>query len=167
MTSQRTTMSFTVRDQAYPLTVDIDPTAVVHAPEMDSCVNRCVVRATEALVSAVSGWDDWHRSHLSSVFEAMLLTHRNIRILLSPDESGAPKPTSVDALSLARLQLESLYTVCLMFEDPKWVDNYVKDGWQKDYKLFLLRNEEWKRLPQCGSTSFKFQKCPYCSMNAY
>lgn len=53
---------------------------------------------------------------------------------------------SVDALALARIPLESLYNVCLFTESPDWVDAYLRDGWKKQYVLFLLQREETKNL---------------------
>lgn len=73
----------------------------------------------------------------------MQMTHRTIRIILS----GAPgRPESVDALVLARLQMEGLYTLCLLLEDASYVNRYLQDGWRKKYVQFLLQKEECKDL---------------------
>ncbi|MBI1955719.1 MAG: hypothetical protein HYS38_04945 [Acidobacteria bacterium] len=136
-------MEFKIRNYAHPITSDIDPNARVSAKKCDGVVNTCVARATEALKGQVSGYTDWDRSNIAWIFEIMQCTHKSIRILLSPEE---PKPTSVDSLPLARVQLESLYALCLMLEDPKWVKVYVKDGWKKQYRRFLLEKEEGRNL---------------------
>jgi len=47
---------------------------------------------------------------------------------------------------LARLQLEALYSVCLMVQDPSFVDIYVKSFWRDNYVRFLLVREECKGL---------------------
>jgi len=75
----------------------------------------------------------------------MKATHRTIRRLLN---HNAPiDPETVDALALARLQLEGLYAVCLMLEGPEHVTAYMQDYWRKKYVQYLLVKEETKLLP--------------------
>ena len=128
-------MGFKIREYAHLLSSDSDPKSRTDARSIDGYVNRCVIRATEALKHHPSSHGDLDRSHLSAIFEAMRYTHQNIRLVVSP---GEPKPSSVDALSLSRLQLESLCAICLMIENAKWVQAYAKDGWKKRYKRYLL-----------------------------
>lgn len=59
---------------------------------------------------------------------------------------GEEDPRSVDALAVARVPLEGLYTICLFTESPHWVDVYLRDGWRKQYEHFLLQREETKKL---------------------
>ena len=80
-----------------------------------------------------------------TIFSSMLSTHGLIRKVL---DAGYDNPEAIDALALARLPLESLYTLCLMFERPAWVGAYLKDGWQKQYVRLLLECEETKNLPR-------------------
>ena len=54
-------------------------------------------------------------AHLSWMFDAMRFTHATIRNLVA---LGTNSPSCVDALALARQQLEALYSVCLMVQDP-------------------------------------------------
>ncbi len=75
----------------------------------------------------------------------MKATHATIRLVL---KEGADNPQSVDALAVARVSLEGLYTLCLLFEKPRWVDIYLKDGWKKQYVHFLLQREETQKLPR-------------------
>jgi hypothetical protein len=82
---------------------------------------------------------------ISNLFTGMLATHRNIRKLLT---EGSGDPGVVDALALARLQLETLYVICLMVEGPQHVDWYLRDGWRKQYTRFLMKREECKGLPR-------------------
>jgi hypothetical protein len=77
------------------------------------------------------------------MFEAMGFTHVTIRNLPT---QGTKTPACVDALALARLQLEALYSVCLMVQDPSFVDIYVKSFWRDNYVRFLLVREECKGL---------------------
>lgn len=82
----------------------------------------------------------------------MQSTHRAIRKVLG---WGDEDPMSVDGLALARLPLEGLYTLCMMFEGPNWVDCYLRDGWQKQHRQFLLQREETKALPRFDECSKK------------
>jgi hypothetical protein len=82
---------------------------------------------------------------MSNLLTGMLATHRNIRKLLT---EGSGDPGVVDALALARLQLETLYVICLMVEAPQNVDWYLRDGWRKQYTQFLMKREECKGLPR-------------------
>ena len=144
-------MVFRIRHYARRLTSDIDPNADVKVDTLDGLLNRCTVRATEALKGAASGYSESDRSEISLIIEATQFTHESIRMLLKEKL----KPTSLDALLLARAQLESLFTICLMLEDPKWVMVHVKDGWKKLYKRFLLEKEEAKDLPRMGAAHDK------------
>jgi hypothetical protein len=133
----------TVASCAYQHSKDIDPNARVDAKELDALANRCIGRAADALERECPGYTDLHRANLSGIFRSMQSTHKTIRGLLQP---GADEPTTVDALSLARLQLEALYAICLMAEDSSNVDCYLRDGWKKSYARFLLQREECKNL---------------------
>ena len=79
------------------------------------------------------------------MFTSMRSTHHNIRTMLNEGENN---PGSVDCLAFARMQLESLYATCLMLENPKYVDLYMRDGWGKRYVQFLLKREETTSLPR-------------------
>ena len=68
-------------------------------------------------------------------------------------ECGWQDPGSVNALTLARVQLEGLYSMCMFTEDPRWVDIYVCEGWKKLYERFLLQREEKKKLERFESYS--------------
>ena len=98
-----------VKDIAYRHTDDIDLTRVAHSKEWDKLANVCVGKGTNALKNP-SVYTGPQSDHVSDVFLAMQITQRTIRRVLEP---GRDDPTSVDALALARLQLEGLYTLCL------------------------------------------------------
>jgi hypothetical protein len=73
----------------------------------------------------------------------MKVTHRSIRLLV---KVGDEQPESVDALVLARLQLEGLYTICLLTQKAEHVDRFVKEAWKRQYVRYLLMREELKGL---------------------
>ena len=68
----------------------------------------------------------------------MQMTHTTIRVILAK----CPPPASIDALVLARVQMEGLYTICLLLEDESNIRRYLQDGWRKKYVGFLLQREE-------------------------
>lgn len=131
---------------AYHHEADVDVNAKFDANEWEALLNVCVGRATSALEIPVPGYDAVQRHHLSEIFKSMSATHRTIRILLA--DAGPDRPEYVDVLPLARLQLEGLYTVCLMLESSRWVDVYLQDHWRKQYVKFLLDREETQALPR-------------------
>ncbi len=107
--------------------------------EWDRLVNVCVVRATTALQHDTNGYDKGQRDHISDMFNSMAATNRGIRRLLAP---GWGDPSTVDALALARLQLEGLYALCLMFESPQYVDRFRRYYWRTTYVQYQLMREE-------------------------
>jgi len=136
-------MRIRVIDIARPSTFDIDPDGRLDVAVLDSLLKRCVAAVTNSLKSPASRYSALQSVHISWMFEAMGFTHVTIRSLLT---QGSKTPACVDALALARLQLEALYSVCLMVQDPSFVDIYVKSFWRDAYVRFLLEREEHKSL---------------------
>lgn len=90
----------------YVHTDDIDPTVEKAGGDMwEGLVNICVKAAQEALDTPPVGYTPTQRNSLTDLFGSMKATHRAMRLLL---KLGDEKPESVDALVLARLQLEGL-----------------------------------------------------------
>ncbi|MGO4879305.1 MAG: hypothetical protein ACLP59_00610 [Bryobacteraceae bacterium] len=106
----------------------------------------CAVRAVKALEAHAPGYTRLQCDQIADIFRSMKATHRTIRRLL--DFDGPIDPETVDVLALARLQLECLYAICLMLEDPKYVTHYMQDYWRKKYVKYLLEREETKNLPR-------------------
>lgn len=67
---------------------------------------------------------------------------------------GSESPQSVDALALARLQLEGLFAVCLLTESSTWVDVYLGDAWKKEFIRYLLVHFETECLPRFPPDTF-------------
>ena len=53
---------------------------------------------------------------------------------------------AVDALGIARFQVEAIYTLCLLLRDAGWVYRFLKAGWKKKYVRFLLERWETRRI---------------------
>jgi hypothetical protein len=52
-----------------------------------------------------------------------------------------------DAMSLTREQIEKVYVVALLLEDPRrWTVSYLKDDWRRRYERFLLERDEHSGL---------------------
>jgi hypothetical protein len=126
-------------------TTDINPERQMDAKEWDRLANVCVVRATTALRDDINGYSKEQRDHISDMFNSMAATNRGIRRLL---DQGWGDPSTVDALALARLQLEGLYALCLMFEGSQYVDCFRRSYWRTTYVQYLLMREEVSGLPR-------------------
>ena len=97
----------TVSSCAYIHTEDVDPEARIKAGPVNDAMEIAVRRAVAALEEPANGYSDFHRNHIQTIFPSMLSTHRLIRKVL---DAGYDNPEAIDALALARLPLESLYT---------------------------------------------------------
>ena len=125
-----------VKDIARPLTHDIDADSSLDVTVVDGHVRKCVAAATEALKGNCLHHAAMNRGHIASLLESMRETHIAIRVLI---KGAFEKPASVDALALARLQIEAIYSVCLMVEDESYVTMYLKHHWKSLYVRWLLR----------------------------
>ena len=134
-----------VIDVAWPNTEDIDLDEQLSASDLDGHVRQCVAAVTDSLKKPAPGYSAAQATHMSWMFDAMRFTHSTIRNLVA---KGANSPECVDALALARQQLEALYSVCLMVEDPGFVDIYLKSFWRDAYVQFLLDRHERQGLPR-------------------
>ena len=142
----------TVQSTAHAHADDIDPEAHASATDIEVAKDKAVSRAIAALENEAAGWSRFHRANIQTLFDAMAATHRTIRKVLG---FGWQDPRSIDAMVLARVPLEHLYTLCLMLEGSEWMDVYLKDGWKKQYERFLLQREETKNLPRYHEFSNK------------
>jgi hypothetical protein len=133
----------TVRKDAFVHSADIDPTLRIDGGKLASLANVCISRAVDALNRACPAYNEFRRFQMTEVLTSMKSTQSTIRKLVGEGFEGAE---AVNALVLARLQLEGLYVFCLMLESPDWVDCYLRDGWKKMYVYFLLQREETKNL---------------------
>jgi len=143
-------MPKSIKSIAYVHTSDIDPTATKAGGDAwEALVNKCVRAAQDALDVPPAGYTPTQRNSLTDLFTSMEATHRAIRLLV---QLGDAKPESVDSLVLARLQLEALYNVCLLVEDPEHVDWFVREAWKRQYVQYLLYREETKVLPRFANS---------------
>lgn len=137
-------MTLRVKDYAHVHQTDFDQGQRRDSKEFDRIANVCGMRATEALKIPTGSYTQMDCNQIADIFRSMIATQRGIRRML--DFEGPIDPETVDALLLARVQLEGLFSLCLMLEDPKYVTAYVQDHWRKQYVKYLIVKEETKLL---------------------
>jgi len=137
------TRPITVKNIARPFSHDIDLDSSLDVHVIDGHVRKCVAAATDALKKNSPRHAAMNRGHMASFLESMRETHFAIRALIT---GAYEKPASVDALALARLQIEAIFSVCLMVENESFVIQYLKHHWKALYVRWLLRREEVKNL---------------------
>ena len=136
---------FVVKDVARPQTIDIDVSARYDVREADSIIFSCVAAAQGALNSAPPvSFSEFERDQVVNAIAGLSHSHRSIRMLLG----GTQGPWAVDALAIARLQLETLYNLCFLLQSPENVRLFLKASWKKKYTRFLLQRAETIRFPR-------------------
>jgi len=138
-------MRVRIKDFSTPNQKDIDLDATFDAPEVDAIVNRCVSQVTESLKSPTGHFTDDDRGHMTQIFFSLRNTHLAIRKLLEQEDKS---PISVSAMPLVRIQLETLFAISLIVEQPDTFPLYLKDGWKRLYVRHLWFREESKGLPR-------------------
>jgi hypothetical protein len=133
-----------VKNAHYIHTEDIDRNETrAGGDHWESLISICVKAAEEALDILPVGYNVWQRNSLTDAFVSMRATHRGIRTLI---KLGDTHPESVDALVLARLQLEGLYNLCLMFESPEWVTRFQHEAWKRQYIHWMFYRQELPKI---------------------
>jgi len=90
----------------------------------------------------LTGYNEFEKDNLKVTLDCLKYSHQTIRRILWEE----PSPSTVDVLTLARLQIETVYTFCLMLQDAKYVRNFLKYGWKQKYIRFLLHREEYCQI---------------------
>ncbi|MFY9853150.1 MAG: hypothetical protein WAK26_04640 [Terracidiphilus sp.] len=122
---------------------DVDVSHSVDVKDIDSHLFACIFAAKDALEGGpLMGFPDVEKAHLWNLIECLAQAHPSIRKLLQGEQSAS----AVDALAIARLQVESVYTVCYLLQGPENVRLFLKNSWKKKYIRFLLHREEHVNL---------------------
>ena len=137
----------TVHTCGYRHADDINFEGQKSASQWEKLATICVSRSRDALGRPTGAYSKIHRDTISDLLRAMLATQGSIGMLL---ERGSKSPQSVDALALARLQLEGLFEISLLTESSAWVDAFLRDGWKKQFISYLLTKYETEGLPRFG-----------------
>ncbi len=131
---------------SYHHTDDIDGSQVFDANDLDEQM-RLVVHRVVATFHTLPKHDATFSSVMEVLLRTFLSTHKSIRLLFK--EAKSDPDYASDATSLVREQVEKVFVVTLMLDDPqRWVGVYFKDDWRKFYEYeVLLNDEERKNLP--------------------
>jgi hypothetical protein len=123
---------------------DIDVERVLDAEGFDDRLAR-VVHPLAIAYERSGDLGSTFRHLMALMLRQFLGTHKSIRLLMKNhrDNPGG----MADAMSLAREQVEKVYTVALLLEDPElWTRRYLKDGWRNDYERHLIEAYERNAL---------------------
>jgi hypothetical protein len=123
----------------YRHTKDIDKTKDYTGEEADSKLIPAVDRTIGVLRNDTDL--DPNFRHLGvRLLEVFLSTHRSIVLLLGKEDEDPL--LGADALSLAREQVEKVFAVSLLSEDPSSAKTYLMDSWRRMFERYLLEREE-------------------------
>jgi hypothetical protein len=148
----------------YQHSEDIDETRSSFIPRLNEQMTTCVYRIVAAIDNHPN-LDSEFKSAVTLVLKSTLFTHKSITVLLrhgneekyDPD-AGKDKDVpstdmtlSADAMSLVREQLEKVFVVALLCDDPqKWVQAYLKDDWRRFINHYLTQRDELRTLPRAS-----------------
>ena len=77
------------------------------------------------------------------------VTHKSIRILLRRAYREPDKRLVSDAASLVREQIEKLYVVALLLDNPaRWIRRHLRHAFKSDVEEFLLSVDEFSSSPR-------------------
>ena len=147
-------MTIPIRDCISSIDADIDLEARWNAADADASVNRCVAAATESLKSDTPRLEVGKRVHLHQILISMKHAHRAVRELLRHE---GREPLAVNVMTLVRTQVETLYALCLIIEQPSALDGYLKDGWKKLFVRHIKMRGECSSLPRVVDGSLRGQ----------
>lgn len=136
-------MTIRIRDCICNINTDIDLEAKWDARDADASVAKCIAAVTESLKSPTPNFTQEQRGHLHQILLSLRHGHLAVRELLRPENE---QPLSVNVMPLVRAQIETLYAICLIIENPQALANYEKDGWKKLFIRHIAMREECHTL---------------------
>src|ERR1700722_1197763 len=131
--------TISVRNCISSIDADIDLAAKWNALDADASINRCIAAATESLKTDPPRLEFGKRVHLHQILTSMKHAHRAVRELLRHE---GKEPLAVNVMPLVRAQVETLYAICLVIEQPAALSDYLKDGWKKLFIRHIAVREE-------------------------
>lgn len=76
-------------------------------------------------------------------------THKSLRILLRRAHRQADFTIVGDAVSLGREQVEKIFILALLFDNPdRWLLMYLRNSLRGAYEEYLLRLDEYSQIPR-------------------
>jgi hypothetical protein len=89
------------------------------------------------------------RSYLRSQLLIASTTHTNIHVLLKFFDKEDFAPSVVDAASLAREQIEKIFSIALVLSNPhKWIRQEIRGTWRHALEAYLLAVDEHGQNPR-------------------
>lgn len=86
-------------------------------------------------------------SALDDLLNQHAYTHQSMRYILRQAYRKQAYQLVADTASLAREQVEKIYQAVILCQGPhKWIRQYLKSGWQKDYEEYLLEMDEYGQI---------------------
>jgi hypothetical protein len=130
----------------YKHTEDIAGDGSIEWSELNDLARTAVHRIVNSFESLTHS-NNKFKELIALQLEAFLHTQSSIIALLKLKDTNILM--SADAMSLVREQVEKVFVVALLCDDPdKWVDVYAKDEFQRVYKHHLLVQQERECLPR-------------------
>ena len=128
----------------YVLKDDIDLRVKVDARDLDRAMER-LIADTEFALKKQRTLSPELKTLGSDMLAVFMTTHQSMRLLCKQDKR-LPL-LAADAASLSREQVEKLYTLALIIEEPKkWIRQYLRNNWKAMYERLLLDQQEYKHL---------------------
>jgi len=130
----------------YKHTEDIDAEGSIECSHLNVLMSTAINRIVNAFASLQHS-NEMFKELLPYLLEAFIHTQTSIIALLQMKDKNIR--TSADAMSLVREQVEKVFVVSLLCDDPdRWIDVYAKDDFQRHYKHYLLTKQEREDLPR-------------------
>jgi len=122
---------------------DIDPDYSKSKIEINNKVSEAV-NITKCNVDNIEEGYDELKTGLEDMLSSMIETHKNIDYLIA---EHFMQPRGVDAVFLARYQLEFAFVILLLIDNPsKWWSIYQQEGWQNWYLEYLKMKEGYGHI---------------------
>lgn len=129
-------------------------TSGVHIKKLDAAMASVVENVRFALIKPSNlkshSKDDKELVQLlQDLLLVFLTTHESIRVLLRRAYRRGEYPVVADAVSLVREQVEKIFTIALLLQNPpQWIKIYLRSDYRRHYEEWLLRKEELGHLPR-------------------
>src|SRR5437660_7016094 len=79
-----------------------------------------------------------------------------MRLLLRAAYRQSEYVIVADTASLAREQVEKIYQTLILCQGPrKWMRQYLRNRWQKDYERYLLELDEYSTIERFHNHLYK------------
>lgn len=96
-----------------------------------------------------SNYEDEMRAFLNIQLLIYQSTHNSIHALIKHSIQNRNTPSIADAASLAREQIEKMYSIALVLSNPhKWIKQNLRSDWRDRYQSHLLQLEEQGQSPR-------------------